>query len=65
MGKADLQQEINDLTDKLRKEKPTVYKHLTENPVTLPSDDDIDDVNLVNELRKYRDNLISLLNQTK
>ena len=59
MNKEELQKEINELTEELRNKKPTVYKHLMENPVTLPNKDDL---KMADALKKYRDNLVSLLN---
>jgi hypothetical protein len=38
----DLQKEIDGLTERLRKEKPELYKHLNETPVTIPNEADPD-----------------------
>lgn len=58
MEKEDLQKEINDLTNKLRNEKPSVYKKLVENPITLP---DAQSDSFVESLKEYKRNLEELL----
>tara|TARA_B100000508_G_scaffold118450_1_gene98603 strand:- start:118763 stop:118948 length:186 start_codon:yes stop_codon:yes gene_type:complete len=56
----DLEQEITRLTNRLREQKPAVYDHMTENPVTLPDKNSSD---FIEALRKYKENLENLLNQ--
>ena len=58
MNKDQIQQEIARLTEELREKKPTVYKHLMENPFTLESSDDL---KFLEALGKYKENLIQLL----
>jgi len=36
----ELNKKITELTEKIRKEKPTLYKHLIENPHTIPTEGD-------------------------
>lgn len=55
----ELEDKIADLTERLRKEKPPIYEHLMENPVTLP---DKQSDGFMKALRKYKDHLEQLLN---
>lgn len=55
----DINKEIIDLTNKLRNEKPMVYKHLMETPQTIPS---TDEKVKKEDLIKYKQTLIQLLN---
>jgi len=55
-----LEDEITKLTNQLREEKPAVYSHLTENPVTLPSKDSND---FLAALKQYKKSLTDLLEQ--
>lgn len=55
-----LENEITELTNKLREEQPSVYKHVTENPVTLP---DKSNDGFVKALKKYKGHLEDLLNK--
>lgn len=60
MDKKDiLEKKIVVLTNKLRDEKPTVYKHLMETPQTLP--DKENDEEFVKALAKYEKHLEQLL----
>ena len=56
----DLENKITELTNKLREEKPSVYKHVTENPVTLPDKNSSD---FIDALKKYKKSLEDLLKQ--
>lgn len=56
----EIQKEIADLTERLRKEKPEVYKLLMENPQTLKSSED---KTFEDSMKKYRANLIEFLNK--
>ncbi|MCC5922272.1 MAG: hypothetical protein JJT77_00685 [Crocinitomicaceae bacterium] len=58
MSKAQIQKEINELTEQLRINKPSIYKHLMENPLTIDKEKDS---KLEDALKKYKDNLIALL----
>lgn len=61
MGLEDeLEQKITQLTNELREKKPSVYKHMTENPVTLPDKNSSD---FIDALKKYKENLEDLLEQ--
>jgi hypothetical protein len=60
MDKTEIEKRIVKLTNKLRNEKPTVYKHLTENPQTLPEKDSNEE-SLINDLKKYEEHLKNLL----
>ncbi|PHR47271.1 MAG: hypothetical protein COA32_07565 [Fluviicola sp.] len=61
MGKKDiLEKKILVLTNKLRDEKPMVYKHLMENPQTLPDKENEEE--FINALQKYEKHLENLLN---
>jgi hypothetical protein len=53
-----LEDEITQLTNQLREEKPAVYKHVTENPVTLPDKGSSD---FLAALKQYKKSLIDLL----
>jgi hypothetical protein len=55
-----LEDEITKLTNQLREEKPAVYRHVTENPVTLPNRGDSD---FLDALKQYKKSLIDLLEQ--
>ncbi len=55
----ELEDKIANLTERLRKEKPPIYDHLMENPVTLP-DEQSD--GFYKALRKYKEHLEQLLN---
>lgn len=56
----EVQKEIADLTERLRKEKPEVYKLLMENPQTLLSEKDRA---FEESMMKYKNNLLELLNK--
>jgi hypothetical protein len=58
MNEKELEQEISQLTERLREEKPTVYKHLLENPQTIPT---APDTEFIEELKAYRETLLKLL----
>lgn len=58
MSKAQIQKEINELTEQLRINKPSIYKHLMENPLTIDKEENSQ---LEDALKKYKDNLIALL----
>jgi len=58
MSKAQIQKEINELTEQLRINKPSIYKHLMENPLTIDKEENS---KLEDALKKYKDNLIALL----
>ena len=58
MDENKIQKEITDLTNQLRDKKPEVYKLLLENPQTIPNGDQME---MVEALKKYRDNLKELL----
>ncbi len=60
MNVEELEKEITELTNKLREQKPSLYKHITENTATLPDkgNDDFSDA-----LVKYKDYLKELLAQ--
>lgn len=58
----NINNEIIELTNKLRNEKPLVYKHLMETPQTIPSRDE--EVNK-EDLIKYRDTLKNLLSNNQ
>lgn len=58
MESEKIQKEINELTNKLREEKPTVYKNLIENPITLP---DKHEESFIEGLKQYKSNLEELL----
>lgn len=55
----ELEDKIANLTERLRKEKPPIYDHLMENPVTLP---DKQSDGFLNALRKYKEHLEQLIN---
>jgi len=57
MDTLDLDQKINELTDKIRREYPTHYKQLLENPLTLPSEDD---ASFQEQLLSYHESLCEL-----
>lgn len=54
-----LNEEILELTNALKEKKPTVYKHLLENPKTIPNNAD---EGLAEALTNYRNHLITLIN---
>jgi len=60
MDKTDIEKKIVELTNKLRNEKPTVYKLLMENPQTLPEKEKNEE-SLIKELEKYEEHLKNLL----
>lgn len=59
--KEELQKEINDLTNKIRNEKPAVYEHLMESPDTIPNEQNDDSDNFGKLLEDYRDQLLEIL----
>ncbi len=59
--KQDLQNEINELTDKIRKNMPATYKHLMETPDTIPNAQNEDNDNFEKLLEDYRDQLVEIL----
>lgn len=60
MSKKDvLEKKIVVLTNKLRDEKPTVYKHLMETPQTLPDKENEEE--FLKALSKYEKHLEQLL----
>jgi len=61
--KDKLEKEINELTNKLREEKPAVYEHLMEAPETIPNEQDED--SFLTALEKYKGQLLELLNKDK
>lgn len=62
MSKKDiLEKKIVVLTNKLRDEKPTVYKHLMETPQTLPDKENEEE--FIKALEKYEEHLEELLEE--
>ncbi|PKR80117.1 hypothetical protein CW751_11470 [Brumimicrobium salinarum] len=62
MGKKEeIQKEINDLTNKIRDEKPGAYKHLMESPETIPNDQNKNSDDFVKSLEKYKNQLEGIL----
>lgn len=62
MSKKDvLEKKIVVLTNKLRDQKPTVYKHLMETPQTLPDKENEEE--FLKALRKYEEHLEQLLEE--
>lgn len=57
---SDLENEITELTNKLREERPSLYEHITENVVTLPDKNSSD---FSKALEKYKTYLQELLKQ--
>jgi hypothetical protein len=57
MSEQELQNKIIKLTNKIKDENPTVYKHLLENPNTIPNAESKD---FKDELRAYYDFLQKL-----
>ena len=55
-----LENEITDLTNKLREERPSLYRHITENNVTLPDKGNSD---FSTALMKYKNYLQELSSQ--
>jgi hypothetical protein len=61
MDKKDLlEKKIVVLSNKLREEKPTIYEHLTESPLTLPEKENEEE--FIKALEKYEKHLETLLN---
>lgn len=60
MNVDELEKEITKLTNKLREERPSLYKHITENTVTLPDKNSSD---FSEALEKYKTYLEDLLKQ--
>ena len=60
-NKEKLEKEINELTDKLRKEKPAVYALLMESPRTVPNEQNKNSDNFDKALERYRNELVELL----
>ncbi|RFC54958.1 hypothetical protein [Brumimicrobium aurantiacum] len=59
--KEALEKEINELTNKLRDEKPAVYEHLMESPQTIPNDQDEESDDFIKALKEYKEQLLNLL----
>ncbi|RYM33318.1 hypothetical protein ERX46_10260 [Brumimicrobium glaciale] len=57
----ELEREINELTDRLRKEKPSTYEHLMESPSTIPNNQNENSDDFVESLNKYKNQLIEIL----
>jgi DNA-binding MurR/RpiR family transcriptional regulator len=55
-----LNEEILRLTNELKEQKPTVYKHLLENPKTIPNNSG---ESLAEALKTYRNHLMTLINK--
>ncbi|HZH86582.1 MAG TPA: hypothetical protein VFD77_04645 [Brumimicrobium sp.] len=64
-NKDTLQKEINELTNKIRKERPTTYKHLMESPSTVPNSQNKNSDDFVKSLEKYRNELLEILKTEK
>lgn len=60
-NKEELQKEINELTNKIRNEKPAVYEHLMESPDTIPNEQNDDSDDFGKLLEDYRNQLIEIL----
>ncbi|WP_107037951.1 hypothetical protein [Brumimicrobium mesophilum] len=63
--KEELEKEINELTNKLRDEKPAVYEHLMESPQTIPNDQNEESDDFIKSLKEYKEQLEQLLNKDK
>ena len=62
MEKKDkLEREINELTDRIRKEKPAVYELLMESPRTVPNEQNKNSDNFDKALERYKNELVELL----
>ena len=61
--KEKLEKEINELTNKLRNEKPAIYKHLIEAPDTIPNKQNNNSDDFVKALEGYKEQLVGLLNK--
>ncbi|MGY6561630.1 MAG: hypothetical protein ACXITV_05950 [Luteibaculaceae bacterium] len=60
MTTVELQNSITELSTELMHKNPTAYKHLTENPKTIPMPTS---ESFNNELKSYRETLLKLLNR--
>jgi hypothetical protein len=61
--KEKLEKEINELTNKLRNTKPSVYKLLVETPETIPNKQNDNSDDFVMALTQYKEQLEGLLNE--
>jgi hypothetical protein len=61
--KEKLEKEINELTNKLRNTKPSVYKLLVEAPETIPNKQNDNSDDFVMALTQYKEQLEGLLNE--
>jgi len=61
----ELQEEINQLTNRLRTEHPALYRFIIESPATIPNNQDKNSHDFVKSLEKYRNQLIEILKTTK
>ncbi|HLV42331.1 MAG TPA: hypothetical protein VKY37_08635 [Brumimicrobium sp.] len=60
-NKEKLHQEINDLTDRIRKEMPATYEHLMESPQTIPNKQNENSDDFEKALAKYKNQLVEIL----
>lgn len=62
MGKQeDLEKEINELTDRIRREMPSTYELLMEAPSTIPNNQNENADDFVKSLAKYKNELQEIL----
>ncbi|HLW29815.1 MAG TPA: hypothetical protein VKX29_03085 [Brumimicrobium sp.] len=61
----ELQKEINELTNKLRIERPSTYKLMMESPATIPNSQNKNSDDFVKSLEKYRNELLEILKTDK